>query len=120
MSDYERTNVATGPFGQSAGRAGSVAVDQGLRAYMLTIYNYMVLGLAITGLAALGRVDSDQSDAFAFAVDVASDRVAVYDVGAPRGDRRWIRRRRLRRQGKDDYDAERDDGCARWIVQFFL
>ncbi len=54
MSDYERTNVATGPFGQTAGRAGSVAVDQGLRAYMLSIYNYMVLGLAITGLAALG------------------------------------------------------------------
>jgi FtsH-binding integral membrane protein len=29
-------------------------VDEGLRAYMLRIYNYMVLGLAITGLAALG------------------------------------------------------------------
>ena len=27
---------------------------QGLRAYMLRIYNYMVLGLAITGFAALG------------------------------------------------------------------
>ena len=53
MSDYER-NVATAPFGQAVGRAGSVAVDQGLRAYMLRIYNYMVLGLAITGLAALG------------------------------------------------------------------
>ena len=36
------------------GRAGTVAVDEGLRAYMLRIYNYMVLGLAITGLAALG------------------------------------------------------------------
>jgi FtsH-binding integral membrane protein len=35
-------------------RAGPVAVDEGLRAYMLQIYNYMVLGLAITGLAALG------------------------------------------------------------------
>ena len=32
----------------------SVAVDQGLRAYMLRVYNYMVLGLAITGFAALG------------------------------------------------------------------
>ena len=53
MSDYER-NVATAPFGQAIGRAGSVAVDEGLRAYMLRIYNYMVLGLAITGAAALG------------------------------------------------------------------
>ena len=48
MSDYER-NVATAPFGQALGRAGAVAVDEGLRAYMLRIYNYMVLGLAITG-----------------------------------------------------------------------
>ena len=53
MSDYER-NVAAAPFGQATGRAGSVAVDEGLRAYMLRIYNYMVLGLAITGAAALG------------------------------------------------------------------
>ena len=53
MSDYER-NVTTAPFGQAIGRAGSVAVDEGLRAYMLRIYNYMVLGLAITGAAALG------------------------------------------------------------------
>src|SRR3954447_12433533 len=53
MSDYDR-NIASGPFGQTIGRASSVAVDAGLRAYMLRIYNYMVLGLAITGFAALG------------------------------------------------------------------
>jgi FtsH-binding integral membrane protein len=53
MSDYDR-NIASGPFGQTIGRASSVAVDEGLRAYMLRIYNYMVLGLAITGFAALG------------------------------------------------------------------
>ena len=53
MSDFER-NIAMSPFGRTIGRAGTVAVDQGLRAYMLHIYNYMVLGLAITGLAALG------------------------------------------------------------------
>jgi len=52
MSDYDR-NIATAPFGQTAARS-SVAVDEGLRAYMLRIYNYMVLGLAITGAAALG------------------------------------------------------------------
>src|SRR4051812_37184446 len=53
MSDYDR-NVTTAPFGQAIGHAGTVAVDEGLRAYMLRIYNYMVLGLAITGAAALG------------------------------------------------------------------
>ena len=53
MSDYER-NIATAPFGQTIDRIDTVAVDQGLRAYMLRIYNYMVLGLAITGMAALG------------------------------------------------------------------
>ncbi|MEI8150123.1 MAG: Bax inhibitor-1/YccA family protein [Hyphomicrobiales bacterium] len=52
MSDFER-NATTAPFGQALGRI-SVAVDEGLRAYMLRIYNYMVLGLAITGAAALG------------------------------------------------------------------
>ena len=53
MSDYDR-NAAAAPLGQAFGRAGSVAVDEGLRAYMLRIYNFMILGLAITGLAALG------------------------------------------------------------------
>ena len=52
MSDYDR-NIATAQYGQTIGQT-TVAVDEGLRAYMLRIYNYMVLGLAITGLAALG------------------------------------------------------------------
>ena len=30
------------------------AVDQGLRSYMLRVYNYMGAGLAMTGLAAYG------------------------------------------------------------------
>ena len=53
MSDYDR-NVASAPFGQALGYARPVAVDEGLRSYMLRVYNYMALGLAITGLAALG------------------------------------------------------------------
>jgi len=52
MSDYHRT-VTSSPFGQATGRT-TVAIDEGLRAYMLHVYNYMVFGLAITGLAALG------------------------------------------------------------------
>jgi hypothetical protein len=51
MSDYN-TNPANRLRTPTA-RAG-VAVDQGLRAYMLRVYNYMALGLAITGAAALG------------------------------------------------------------------
>ena len=63
MSDLNR-NYAS-PFGRAAGRADAAAVDAGLRAYMLRIYNYMSVGLAITGLAALGvymaAVTSDPS-----------------------------------------------------------
>ena len=49
MSDYDRyANARAG-----AGIARSAAsVDQGLRAYMLGVYNYMTLGLGITGVVA--------------------------------------------------------------------
>jgi uncharacterized protein len=53
MSDFDR-NATAARWGQTTSQAGTVAVDQGLRSYMLSIYNYMVLALAITGLAALG------------------------------------------------------------------
>jgi uncharacterized protein len=39
-----------------AGSRADAAIDEGLRAYMLKVYNLMALGLAITGLAALGTV----------------------------------------------------------------
>jgi uncharacterized protein len=52
MSDLDR-NYAS-PFGRAAGRVDAATVDAGLRAYMLRVYNYMSIGLAITGLAALG------------------------------------------------------------------
>jgi FtsH-binding integral membrane protein len=50
MSDFQRDAVSARHPG--LGRA-EAAIDQGLRAYMLHIYNYMALGLAITGFAAL-------------------------------------------------------------------
>jgi FtsH-binding integral membrane protein len=53
MSDFDR-NVAAAQYGRPLTGAEAAVVDQGLRAYMLRIYNYMVLGLAITGFAALG------------------------------------------------------------------
>ena len=65
MSDLDR-NYAS-PFGRAAGRIDAATVDAGLRAYMLRIYNYMSIGLAITGLAALGvykfAVTSDMAEA---------------------------------------------------------
>src|SRR5438477_567752 len=67
MSDLDRNY--TSPFGRAAGRVDAATVDAGLRAYMLRIYNYMSIGLAITGLAALGvymaAVTTDQAGAAA-------------------------------------------------------
>jgi FtsH-binding integral membrane protein len=51
MSDLNRNTYA---YGSGVARAGTAGLDQGLRAFMLGVYNNMVLGLAITGLAALG------------------------------------------------------------------
>jgi FtsH-binding integral membrane protein len=53
MSDFDR-NAATAQYGRPLTRAEAAVVDEGLRAYMLRVYNYMVIGLAITGIAALG------------------------------------------------------------------
>jgi FtsH-binding integral membrane protein len=49
MSDFDRNFAA-----RSAGVGRAVAVDEGLRAYMLRVYNYMAIGLAITGVTAFG------------------------------------------------------------------
>ena len=45
MSDYDR-NVAARGFGA----ASAAAIDAGLRAYMIRIYNYMAAGVALTGV----------------------------------------------------------------------
>ena len=47
MSDFDR-NVAARGFGA----ARSAAIDVGLRAYMIRIYNYMAAGVALTGVVA--------------------------------------------------------------------
>jgi len=46
MSDFDR-NYAAARRGVGADRA--VAIDQGLRAYMIRVYNYMAMGVALTG-----------------------------------------------------------------------
>jgi FtsH-binding integral membrane protein len=50
MSDIDR-NVG---FGATMTQAETAAIDAGLRSYMRRVYNYMMIGLAITGVAALG------------------------------------------------------------------
>jgi hypothetical protein len=50
MANYENQ-----PARYGASAAGAVgAIDEGLRAYMLRVYNYMLVGLALTGAFALG------------------------------------------------------------------
>jgi FtsH-binding integral membrane protein len=70
MSDLN-TNTRYG----GAVRTG-VDVDQGLRTYMLGVYNYMTIGLAITGLFALGiymlSITSDASAAARTATGAAA------------------------------------------------
>lgn len=66
MSDWNRGAPGYGP---GYAQTGTVALDQGLRSYMLGVYNHMTLGLAITGLVALGvymlSVTTDPSNAVA-------------------------------------------------------
>ena len=49
MSDFDR-NLATARSGY---RTDQVAIDAGLRAYMIRVYNYMAAGVALTGLVCL-------------------------------------------------------------------
>ena len=65
MQPYEQNQYATGTgFARTAAQ-----VDQGLRAFMLGVYNNMILGLAISAVVALGvnmlATTSDPSQAVA-------------------------------------------------------
>ncbi len=40
-------------FGSTVARADAREIDQGLRRYMLSIYNFMAIGVAVTGVVAL-------------------------------------------------------------------
>ncbi|MET0606170.1 MAG: Bax inhibitor-1/YccA family protein [Beijerinckiaceae bacterium] len=52
MANFDRNAYPT--YGSGMAGAGAAVYDQGLRSYMLGIYNHMVLGLAISGLVAFG------------------------------------------------------------------
>ena len=47
MSDFDRNLTA-----RSGYRTDQVAIDAGLRAYMIRVYNYMMAGVALTGIVA--------------------------------------------------------------------
>jgi len=51
MSTFDRNQQATYSV---AGTRAEAGIDEGLRAYMLGVYNYMTFGLALTGFFALG------------------------------------------------------------------
>ena len=52
--------------GQQVGTQAGAAIDEGLRSYMLRVYNLMAMGLAITGVAAYGTyVMAASNQAFA-------------------------------------------------------
>jgi hypothetical protein len=44
--------VERNTYYSSASSKSAAEIDEGLRAYMLTVYNYMASALALTGLAA--------------------------------------------------------------------
>ena len=83
MSDFDRNAGAR--WGTGVARAGTAELDQGLRSYMLGVYNHMTLGLAVTGLFALGTnmlaTTSDPSQAAAQMgrIMLTSVGVAIYD-----------------------------------------
>ncbi len=68
MADYRNLN---GRIAAPADRT-SADIDQGLRSYMLRVYNYMAIALAVTGVAALATfnlaVQDGQLTAFGTAV----------------------------------------------------
>lgn len=62
MAEFDRPTIA-------AGAGSGAVVDQGLRSYMLRVYNYMGLGLVVTGLVAyfanVAAVTTDSASAVA-------------------------------------------------------
>ena len=54
---------------RSYGATSDVAVDAGLRAYMLRVYNYMLMGLALSGITAWAVATVPQIQALFFQVN---------------------------------------------------
>jgi uncharacterized protein len=78
MAEFDRryqTAVGTGARAR-------VGIDEGLRAFMLGVYNNMALGLAVTGIAALA--------AFNMAVDQATGTLTAFGETIYMSPLRWV------------------------------
>src|SRR5215467_606332 len=73
MADYETRVRSVG--------ADTAAVDVGLRAYMLRVYNYMLMGLALSGLTAWVVATVPQVQALFFQFNPASGRLGLAPLG---------------------------------------
>jgi FtsH-binding integral membrane protein len=54
MSDLNRNSAQ---YGADVGSRSDAMIDEGLRSFMLRVYNYMAIGLAVTGVAALATAN---------------------------------------------------------------
>src|SRR6186997_2038449 len=66
----------------NAGSRADASIDEGLRAYMLKVYNLMALGLAITGVAALGTMMLATTNDPATAVTTLGNDKMLTSIGA--------------------------------------
>lgn len=63
-------------------RAVAAEIDEGLRAYMLKVYNYMAIGLVVTGVVAFG--------AFQMAVDATGTALTPFGQALYQSPLRWV------------------------------
>ena len=78
MANYDNQPAR---FGASVGGAVS-AIDEGLRAHMLRVYNYMTIGLLLTGLLAYGTYSLATTSDPALAVATMANGVMLTSLGA--------------------------------------
>lgn len=78
-----------------AGQSQAVAYDEGLRAFMLQVYNYMASGLALTGIVALMSAQSEAIMSMLYVLDEMGRPVGMNPLGwvvalAPLGVVFWL------------------------------
>ena len=83
MSDFDRNYAARRGFGA----ARAAAIDAGLRAYMLRVYNYMAVGVALTGVVAWLTYQAAGGDRSAAGGITGADAVRAGDLRRPADDR---------------------------------
>ncbi|QUL36538.1 Bax inhibitor-1/YccA family protein [Erythrobacter sp. JK5] len=65
MADWKDTQRTQSNFGSVPRAGGEVTYDEGLRSYMLSIYNYMASGVLLTGIVAMAAAATGLAYAFA-------------------------------------------------------